>query len=73
MLNITMNALIGRIRRKLSREAEYFHKTRGMRWYNDLGDYYCSDSRNNITMTHVDPVELGRELGVLRPDEAVVE
>lgn len=72
---ITMRALLQRINRKLSAEGhEQVKTTRGDRWRSELGDYYVVDlNRNMITAKHVKPVEWGRELGVLREWETVVE
>jgi hypothetical protein len=70
---VTMSALIRRINRKLGREDEKLRKTRGgMQAFLDLGDYWVHDLRSNfVCRTHVDPEELGRELGVLDAVETV--
>lgn len=70
---VTMRALIQRINRKLG-TYEQVRKSRSSGAKYDLGDFYIIDhNRNFITATHVDPEELGRELGVLRPFETVIE
>jgi hypothetical protein len=73
-VSITYRALIQRINRKLAADDEQLKATRGDRWRSDLGDYYIVNvNRNNLVAQHVDPVELGRELGVLRPWEEVAD
>jgi hypothetical protein len=71
---VTEKALVARINRKLAHEGERLCKTRGERWLNDLGEYHAVDIHTNgLTAQHVDPVKWGRDMGVLRPDERVVE
>jgi hypothetical protein len=65
-----MRALLQRINRKLKKEGEMLCAAR--RWTPDLGNYYAVDLRGNyITAANVDPESWGREMGVLRPWEAV--
>ena len=75
IMPVTMRALIQRINRKLATERGYLLKiTRGNRWRGELGDYYAVDpNRNSIVRDHVEPEDLGRELGVLRDWEKVKE
>lgn len=61
-------ALIQRINRKLRPNCERLRKTRGQNDWLNLGDYYIVDSRNVVVKSHVDPEEIGRELGVLKED-----
>jgi hypothetical protein len=69
---ISLRALIARINRKLAHEEQALKKLRSERWFNDLGNYYVVDlNRNAIMRTHVDPQELGRDLGVLNKWESV--
>jgi hypothetical protein len=71
---VTLRAVIQRINRKLRADEQTLKVTRGARWRGDLGDYYIVNAnRNHVVATGVDPVELGRELGVLRPWESVAE
>lgn len=69
---VTMRALIQRINRALLKNDEKLKATRGGRMQTDYGDYYTLDFRlNAVIRGDVDPEELGRELGVLRPYEHV--
>ena len=69
---VTMRALVQRINRRLRKEEEMLRKARGTRWWRDLGEWYIVNfNRNTIVAGHVDPKELGRELGVLRNWETV--
>lgn len=69
-----MRALIQRINRVLSKENETLKKSRGMQAFLDLGDYYAIDvNRNYVSAKHIDPEKWGRELGVLKDFEVVVE
>jgi hypothetical protein len=69
---VSLRALLQRINRKLAAQEECLKATRGERGRHDLGDYYIVDVRRNfVVATHQDPETLGRELGALRPWEAV--
>lgn len=71
---VTMRALIQRINRRLTKDEEHLKSIRGERFRHELGDYYIVDlNRNAIVAKQVDPEELGRTLGVLRPFERVEE
>jgi hypothetical protein len=71
---VTMRALIQRINRKLRDQDEVLKTSRGERARNEIGNYYCLDiKRNALSAKHVDPEEWGRDLGVLRPWERVIE
>jgi hypothetical protein len=72
MTQITMEALVKRINRKLAHKREQLKKTRGADAWNDVGDYFVLDvERNLIVVTHLNPENLGRELGVLKRTETV--
>jgi hypothetical protein len=67
---VSMKALMARINRKLAHEDEMLKATRGERYRHDLGDYYVIGIRvGGVNASHVDPEELGREIGVLKPWE----
>jgi len=69
---VSLRALIARINRKLRADDQMLKATRGERARGDLGDFYLLDfNRNIIRDQRVDPEELGRELGVLKPWETV--
>jgi hypothetical protein len=71
---VSMRALIARINRKLAGQDERLKASRGARARVDCGDYYIVDIRHNALLgRNVDPEALGRELGVLRPWELIVE
>jgi len=71
-MNITLNALIKRINRKLARTDEVLKKWRGPGFETHMGDYYVVDLRSNaVVRGHIDPEDLGREIGVLRAWERV--
>ena len=69
---VTTRAVIQRINRRLKPDLEMLKTTRGNRWRQEVGDYYVIDfTKNWIIDKHVDPEEMGRELGVLEPWEVV--
>lgn len=70
---ITQRALIQRINRALKDNDESLKKTRGAAMELECGEYYILSFRNVVMNKHVDPEELGRSLGVLKPHERVVE
>jgi hypothetical protein len=73
---LKIGTLLNRIRRKLAHDHERLCKARGnpMSPENlELGSYFIVDwDFNSIVAKHVDPEELGRELGLLRPGETVL-
>jgi len=72
MYKFSEQALVRRINRRLGPEMEQLCKARGARAELELGEYYVRDySRNFIVAQHVDPEQLGRELGVLKHNEQV--
>jgi hypothetical protein len=72
MSELTLNALIKRINRKLAHNEQVLKVLRGKRWIGDLGRYYVVDFNRNVNRTHMDPQMLGRELGVLASRESTV-
>jgi hypothetical protein len=73
-LPVTRRAIIARINRKLAPESRRLKKTRGMRFYQDLGDYWIVDhGRNAVDDTHVDVEALARELKVIHPREKITD
>lgn len=74
MTQVTERALVARINRKLAQEGEQMHRTRGERWRGDLGCFYITDTRTHaLIAASCTPEGVGRELGVLRPGETVIE
>lgn len=79
---VTMRALLQRINRKLAKKDEQLMMSRGA-YRADVGGHFIvhhelGKGRGNwrsraLVRTHVDPVKLGRDLGVLAPWERVVE
>ena len=68
---VTLDAALQRINRRLAGEQQSLRITRD-RWRSNLGDFYLLDlTRNVVVASHVNPEELGRELGVLEPWESV--
>jgi len=70
---VTTRALVQRINRALRKVGDgVLKKTRGDRWWHELGDYYLINvNRNLITDKHIDPESLGRKLGVLKDYERI--
>ena len=69
---VTERALVQRLNRCLAREDRVLRKCRPGPDYAELGDWYCVDlSSNTIASKDVDLEEWGRELGVLKPYEAM--
>ena len=73
MFDVTTNALVRRINRRLSRNDEKLRRTRGARaLVDDLGEYHIHDCKLDcVVAQNVDPETLGRELGVLQVHETV--
>jgi hypothetical protein len=70
---MTKRSLIQRINRALAKEGEVLRKTRGMQMFLSVGEYYATDCRYNVvTRSRIDLEELGRKLGVLKPDEVLI-
>lgn len=69
---VSLGALIARINRKLEPDYCVLKITRGAAMRVDVGDMYILDwNRNFIVEPRVDPVALGREMGVLAAHEFV--
>jgi hypothetical protein len=76
MMQVTERALFSRIDRALRREdpLQRLRKMRGEAAIRELGWICIWDYSMNIPMSwHLDLETLGRDLGVLRPDETVIE
>ena len=74
---VTTSTLVKRINRQLAKRGrfgEVLKKTRGVQAYLDLGDRWILDLETGmIEDRNVDLSELGRELGVLRDNEVLIE
>ncbi len=70
---VSKAALLARINRQLAKEGDSgqaLKATRGERARQDLGDYYILDFNMNAIMgKDIDPAELARSIGVLKPYE----
>jgi hypothetical protein len=80
MNTVSERALIQRINRKIggydaktyTAWGERLHKTRGDRWWSDLGSFYTIDCNCNVIRdTHVNLEQYGREVGALATWEAL--
>lgn len=70
---VKMNVLVKRINRVLDKKNERLQVLRGDQRLNEMGRYYITDfGVNSVVAQHVDPVAVGRELGVLKVSEQVV-
>ena len=71
---VSIEALIKRINRRLKETDEELKTTRGWHAKLQLGTYYIRNFARNWIVNHdVDPETVGRELGVLRSWEKVLE
>jgi len=71
---VSQKAAIARINRHLAHRGETLKKSRSVRMWMNVGDYYVLDrDRNWITQHHVNVEELARELGVLERSEQIVD
>jgi hypothetical protein len=71
---ISRHALAQRIRRELRSTGQLLRTARSARVALDLGEHYVVDAHTGGAWpTHVDLEDYGRELGVLRPYEAVAD
>lgn len=66
-MQVSTNALIGRVNRKLSAQGEVLRRcSERSRWFHDLGRYYIvSIYHNAIIAQHIDLEALAIELGAL--------
>jgi hypothetical protein len=72
---VTERALFARLSRKLKKEGQTLHRCRrDSRWFNDMGPYYTVDiDSNSVIDRGLSKLEVwGREVGVLKPYECVV-
>ena len=72
---ISSSALHCRINRALAHHRQILRKCReGSRYHHERGDYYCVDIQTTgISETHVDLMDLARELQVLQKSELLSE
>jgi hypothetical protein len=71
---VSMKSLMQRVNRKLAEQGERLRKTRSVRDFCNLGEYFTVDVQHNcVVRHHVDPEALARELGALQPWERVEE
>ena len=70
---ITLRALEQRLKRRFARDGQTFHRTRGERWYSDLGYWHATE--NNWLAWKCDSledlVEHARDVGCLAVYEEV--
>lgn len=73
-LGVTTRAIIQRINRKLAAEDEVLKVARGANLEQQVGRFYIINYRMNAVMHHdVDPEALGRDLGVLKAWEKMID
>lgn len=74
-MKVSFDAVYRRLKRALFQQGTTLHKCRpNSRWWHDLGDYYsASISTSGINGTHLDVVEMAREMRLIGPHEAVAE
>jgi len=73
---VSERALFERCRRKLLRERGLMLRrcAERSRWFYDLGRYYMVNDRNHVSGPPFSSLEeMGRDLGVLRPGERLIE
>ena len=64
--------LMQQINHALAPRAQRLKKLRDDRWCSQLGDFYLVDElHSQITATHVDPVPLAPQLGLVAPGDRV--
>jgi hypothetical protein len=69
-----MGSLCQRINRRLADQDELLRPARGGLLRPEVGHFYIVSTRRNAMVNdHVDPVELGREVGALQPWEELVQ
>lgn len=73
-IEITMNAVTKRVNRRLAHRGQALRTVRGDRGADYLGRHYIIDIYSNAVVdTRVDPLALGRELGVVHECEVLPE
>lgn len=71
---VTKRALIQRVNRALAKDGEQLKATKGAQAQLDLGEFYVVDvSGNSVSRKDVDLEKLARELGALKPYEALAD
>jgi hypothetical protein len=69
---VSERTLVQRINGHLTSKGQRLKKLHGDRWRSTLGEYYIADERRyEITRTHVDPVQLAQQLGLLEARDTV--
>lgn len=72
MKMVTENAVRLRVDRLLRRTGDRLCICRrGSRSFYELGRYYVVNERNVVDMKHFDIEDFAREVGLLKPDEAI--
>ena len=70
---VTLNALVKRINRKLAPQCQVMRKSRGA-YSSDIGDFYVVDtSYNSFAATHVDVWDYAQELGCVGHREVLAQ
>ncbi|MCK6490047.1 MAG: hypothetical protein L6R48_17300 [Planctomycetes bacterium] len=72
---LTLRALLARLNRALAKEEMVLRACRAdSKWHDELGDYYLVNLRSNdISAKRVDPLDLAKEKGVIKPFEKLEE
>lgn len=71
---ISRRALLQRINRALAGDSQVLKVTHGEFDRAEFGDYYIVDlGRHAVTKKKIDPIKLGRELGVIREHEHLID
>lgn len=73
MRTVTEAAAIKRINRKLAKEGEKLRQARSQYAEQQLGRYWIETDGRLVTTSHCELERLGREIGVLRADERIVD
>lgn len=74
MHTITTPALIKRINRRLAKDSEVLRTTRGKHYNSDFESYWIQNTDTGERIAwHVDPKQLGREVGAFKPGEVVAD
>ena len=69
---VSKRALEARVRRALERDGLVLRKFKvGSKWFEQYGEYYLTDERNNEPVFHQDLETLAKEYEVIRPFEAL--
>ena len=71
---LTYRAVYQRLTRRLARDCEYLRTTRyGSPWFRDLGRHYAVNQRNHLCRADINLTDLARELGVIGPQDDVLQ